>query len=93
LGKYGYKESWIMCTPGHSECSLSVVIGKEAVVGDLMYNRFFGFMRNYASYNNDLDKVFLQWDVLTKMGIMNFHPGHGTVIEANKIKDYLQNLK
>jgi len=91
----GFPEGcFILHTPGHSDGSISVVLDNgEAIVGDTMYNRLWGWLRNYASFNDNLDMVFKQWQALLDNGCVWFYPGHGTRIGVEWIKKYLSGLK
>lgn len=87
------EEIEILHTPGHSKGSLSVIVGTQAIVGDLMYNRMFSPFRKYASFNDDLDQVYRQWERLIGKKCTNFYPGHGSPIDVKVIQKILGDNK
>jgi glyoxylase-like metal-dependent hydrolase (beta-lactamase superfamily II) len=76
---------FVLHTPGHSKGSVCVIMNNHAIVGDTMYNRFNGWIGNYAAYNDDKDQVSKQWDNLLNLGCDTFYPGHGTVFKSDRI--------
>jgi len=74
----------VLPTPGHTAGSLSVVIGRQAIVGDLMYNR--GPVSVFPPFAADEQAVMSSWVELLRMGCREFFPGHGRPIGARRLR-------
>lgn len=83
LKDYGFSsKDYILHTPGHSKGSISVIIGVNAFVGDMMnYN----WNNVYNALADDEKLNHSQWNRLLKAGIERFYPGHGTVITDREV--------
>lgn len=77
----------ILLTPGHTEDSLSVIIGKAAFVGDAARN-----MLNFAGtpYQPillyDLEACYKSWSKLIEEEVNVICPAHGKTFAAKKLK-------
>lgn len=87
LNRYGV-DGYIIPTPGHTAGSQSVIIGEQAFMGDDM----FGIFRNtiFPPFANDVPSLLKSWQVLLDTGCKMFYPGHGKVIERERIEDELE---
>jgi hydroxyacylglutathione hydrolase len=81
-------ESVVMHTPGHTEGSQSIIVGREiALVGDTL----FGVFRNTVMppFANDPHRLMVSWERLIETGCRLFIPSHGRVIDRHDvIKSY-----
>lgn len=76
LAPYGVAGK-IIHTPGHSECSISVILDSDqAIVGDIMVNSFFTGKPCLAYFACDEAALFLSVDKLLKEA-HTFYGGHG----------------
>lgn len=85
LGKYipGAK---IIPTPGHTDGSISLVIGKEiAFVGDTLFNVAPGTV--FPPFANNIPELLKSWQILIASGCRIFYPGHGKPITLQDLKD------
>lgn len=90
LSRYGM-EGYIIPTPGHTSGSQSLIIGEHAFVGDDM----FGIFRNtiLPPFANDVTSLLNSWMVLLETGCKMFYPGHGKVIERERLEEELKKRK
>lgn len=75
----------ILCTPGHSKDSISVIMDNgNAFVGDLAMNN-----SKSTSYKpalvESIDTVFEEWDKLIKNGAKTIYPAHGDSFAADEL--------
>lgn len=92
LEKWGV-DGILVCTPGHTRGCISVVVGDEAIVGDLFaapaftdavgmnYFQFLG--APYEMSQNSVQK-------LLDLGVQTFWPGHGTSRSADFVRQKLE---
>jgi hydroxyacylglutathione hydrolase len=85
----------IELTPGHTETSLSVVLANgSACVGDLLMGGVLGLPPAWkpAQHPATLDKSSCLREItrLRRLGVRNFHVGHGDLIEASFIDRWLE---
>jgi hydroxyacylglutathione hydrolase len=87
LQNFGF-ESVVIHTPGHTEGSQSIIVGREiALVGDTM----FGILRNSVMppFANDPYRLMISWKRLIENGCRLFIPSHGRVRDRQDvIKSY-----
>jgi hydroxyacylglutathione hydrolase len=90
LTRYGM-EGYIIPTPGHTSGSQSLILGENAFVGDDM----FGIFRNtiLPPFADDVPSLLKSWQELHNTGCKLFYPGHGKVIERNKLEFEIENRK
>lgn len=86
LKKYGF-DARILCTPGHSPGSVSLICGDAAVVGDAVFGVFPG--RAFPPFADDVELLLRSWERLLDSGCHWFFPGHGTAVSARLLKDEL----
>lgn len=88
LEAYGV-EGQVVLTPGHSKGSVSVLVGKEAIVGDsLMAFRKKSLPgRPFIAY--DLDLVKKSMMKLMDMGAETFYLSHGSIYDIEEMKEGL----
>jgi len=82
LNRYGI-DGYIIPTPGHTSGSQSLIIGEHAFVGDDM----FGIFRNtvFPPFADDVPALMKSWQELLDTGCQKFYPGHGKVIDREKV--------
>ena len=87
LKRYGI-EGYIIPTPGHTTGSQSLIIGEHAFVGDTM----FGIFRNtvFPPFADDVPSLLKSWQELLDTGCTKFYPGHGKVIDRERIVSSLE---
>jgi hydroxyacylglutathione hydrolase len=77
----------ILCTPGHTADSLSVVLADgSAFVGDAAMNflRFCG-TRHRPIFVEDMEAVRASWDKLAAHGARRIYPAHGRPFPADRL--------
>jgi hydroxyacylglutathione hydrolase len=80
----------ILCTPGHSRDSISVVLSDgNAFVGDAAMN-FLNFCRiqHRPIFVEQVDSVFASWRKLTEHGAKWIYPSHGRPFPADQLSRY-----
>ncbi|MDD5264464.1 MAG: MBL fold metallo-hydrolase [Candidatus Bipolaricaulis sp.] len=92
LQPYG-TAGFVVPTPGHTRGCLSVQVGHDAVVGDLLMARFMGPRRPIAPFFLE-DAV--SWEhslrLLLARGVERFHTAHGGCFEADAVVSLLKNV-
>lgn len=85
----------ILCTPGHTDDSLSIVLDNhDAFVGDLAMN----FMKiagiNYRPiFFQDFEEVLSQWKKLLELRVQQIYPAHGDPFSAKQLHNAYQKFK
>ena len=77
-------EGVVLHTPGHTQGSVSVVLGSAAVVGDLMYD--IGRRTVFPPFAEEGAGVLSSWERLLAMGMRELHPGHGRCIDSQRLR-------
>lgn len=91
LNEYGINGK-IIPTPGHTEGSISIIVDNEtAIVGDTMFNIGPGSI--IPPFANDLTSLYESWEMLYRMRIQTFYPGHGKPIKREQLKSSLPQLR
>jgi glyoxylase-like metal-dependent hydrolase (beta-lactamase superfamily II) len=91
LGKF-IPGARIIPSPGHTDGSISLVIGSEvAFVGDTLFNVFPGTV--YPPFANNVPELLKSWKRLIDTGCRTFYPGHGKSIPLQKLKDSYEKMK
>ena len=84
LSEYGINAS-ILCTPGHTAGSISVIVdGDNAVVGDTVFNFFSTIV--YPPWADDIEKLHSSWRKLLDTGCKMFYPAHGLPLPVDMLK-------
>jgi glyoxylase-like metal-dependent hydrolase (beta-lactamase superfamily II) len=84
LTEYGINAS-IICTPGHTDGSISVVVDDDkAVVGDTVFNLFSTIV--YPPWADDVEKLRSSWKKLLDTGCKLFYPAHGLPLPVDTLK-------
>ena len=83
LKRYGV-DGYILPTPGHTAGSQSLIMGEHAFVGDNM----FGIFRHtvFPPFADDVPSLLKSWQELLDTGCEKFYPGHGKVIDREKVQ-------
>ncbi len=81
LAPYGINGK-IIHTPGHSNGSQSVVVGKKVIAGDCFMNMNYGVIFPHFAENPNL--LLETWQKLFNMEIEEIYPGHGKKLEIIK---------
>jgi hydroxyacylglutathione hydrolase len=85
LGMY-IPSAKVIPTPGHTDGSISLVIGNEvAFVGDTLFNFIPGTV--FPPFANNVSELLKSWGKLINTGCKTFYPGHGKPIPLQKLKD------
>ncbi|WP_346858976.1 MBL fold metallo-hydrolase [uncultured Draconibacterium sp.] len=80
-------EGEIISTPGHTNGSQSVLIGKDLIAGDTFLNMRNG--RIFPPFANDPKVLLETWESLFQLNIETIYPGHGKRFTIEKsYKDY-----
>ena len=87
LAAYGVNGR-VLHTPGHTAGSVSVVLGEQAVVGDMMYN--VSRRTVFPPFAEDPSAVVESWEQLLRAGCRVFHPGHGRPVQAERLRACLE---
>jgi glyoxylase-like metal-dependent hydrolase (beta-lactamase superfamily II) len=91
LNDFGFN-SYIMCTPGHSKGSMSIIIDNEiAIVGDAMFGVFGNSV--YPPFADDPKIMTESWDKLLNTNCNLFLPGHGKEISQKLLKNQYEKHK
>lgn len=93
LEPYG-TAGFLVPTPGHTRGCLSVQVGHDAVVGDLLMARSIGprrpiapfFLEDAASWEDSLRRLLAR-------GVERFHTAHGGCFGADAVASLLKNVK
>lgn len=82
----------IVYTPGHSDDSVSIVLGdKTAIVGDLCVNMPSIFGNRYVPpLVESLDDLYSSWRKLLDMGVTELYLGHGKPFLSEKLSSILE---
>lgn len=84
LSEYGIDAS-ILCTPGHTAGSISVMVDDDkAVVGDTVFNFFSTIV--YPPWADDIEKLRSSWKKLLDTGCKIFYPAHGLPVPVDTLK-------
>lgn len=84
LSPYGIKGE-IIFTPGHTEGSQSVLIGKSLIAGDCFFN-----VRNriiFPPFANDVQQLLNTWKMIFDRGVETIYPGHGPRLSVARAKE------
>ena len=81
-------EGYVFPTPGHTEGSVSVIVGKNAIVGDNLINVVYD--RIFPVFANDVPELLRSWQKLLDTGCINFYPGHGRMIKRQSLENNLE---
>jgi len=85
----------IICTPGHSSDSISLVFGDgRAYVGDAVVpiGKLWG-TRDFPFVYEDKQKVLDSWEKLINEGAKTIYPAHGNPVSIEQLENYLQTYK
>lgn len=82
-------EGQILCTPGHTNDSISLVLPNgQAFVGDAAMNFLPGSGIRYRPvYVQDIDKVYESWRKLKVCGAKMLYPAHGAPFGIDKLEN------
>lgn len=90
LREYGIPAE-IVCTPGHTEGSISLVFDDgQAIAGDLLMGGYLGGLfradePDYHYYAEDLAEIRRSIVKLLQRGVTKFHVGHGGPLDADRV--------
>lgn len=73
---------FVLHTPGHTDGSISVILGKEALVGDTFFNR--GYNIIFPPFADSPETLLKTWQMLFDLGIKEIYPGHGPKFRTEK---------
>lgn len=81
-------------TPGHTEGSISLVVGEHAFVGDAVRNilNFLGATYEPILYY-DRRTCYESWTKLLSTGVKYIHPAHGPSLRAERLIDRLRHFE
>jgi len=83
LNKFGFDAN-IIHTPGHTKGSSCLIINKNALVGDTLFNVFGS---NYPPFANDTKLLKYSWEVLLdENDVLFYYPAHGKRIKRDEFK-------
>jgi len=89
----------VFATKGHTEGSLSVVLGDAAIVGDLVSSGVLlgGICCSHKAkrppFEDNPSLVALQLDRLLKMGVKTFYMGHGGPLPHDEVARHVESLE
>lgn len=72
----------IISTPGHTNGSQSVILGKTAITGDTFVNMRNGWI--FPPFANEPELLLQTWQKLFDRGIEEIYPGHGSKFRTEK---------
>lgn len=75
-------DGYVLHTPGHTDGSLSVILGKKALAGDAFFNR--GYHTIFPPFADNPEILLKTWQMLFELGIKEIYPGHGTNFKIEK---------
>ena len=81
LNEFGI-DGKVITTPGHTEGSQSILIGKKLISGDTFFNLPNGIIFPY--FANDPKTLLKTWKHLFDLGIEEIYPGHGKPFKVEK---------
>ena len=61
-------------TPGHSDCSITYVVGDSAIVGDVIFENAIG---RYDLFDGDYGKLFNSIKKIKRLPVTRYFSGHG----------------
>jgi glyoxylase-like metal-dependent hydrolase (beta-lactamase superfamily II) len=72
-------EGWVLCTPGHTSDSISVILSTgEAFIGDVAMNFLPWCGTHYRPiYIKNIQEVYESWKKLKRYGAKMLYPAHG----------------
>jgi glyoxylase-like metal-dependent hydrolase (beta-lactamase superfamily II) len=85
----------ILCTPGHTKGSISVLLDDgNAFVGDLTSNSFkLTGVKHRPFYVDSIDDLFSSWSKVLDAGAKTIHPVHGKPFPAERLRPLLERNK
>lgn len=88
-------EGKILCTPGHTQDSISVVLDDgSSFVGDLASNFFKAAgTRHRPFYIDSMSELLDSWRKILDEGAMTIYPVHGKPFPAERLKSFLDQHK
>ncbi len=78
----------LLHTPGHTDGSISVVLDKQAFVGDTLFHLWPNQI--FPPFAADLNELKMSWKLLLNSGATVFYPGHGKPIPFALLKKRLE---
>lgn len=88
-------EGKVLCTPGHTKGSISVLLdGGNAFVGDLASNAFkFTGTKHRPFFIDSMDDLFESWKKILDEGSKTIYPVHGKPFPAEHLQNYMSKHK
>jgi glyoxylase-like metal-dependent hydrolase (beta-lactamase superfamily II) len=85
----------VIFTPGHTRGSISILAGKEAIIGDVMMGgwmggNLFGARPNYHYFIDDLNAVHASMKEIFDYKPSKLYVGHGGPLDAEAVQAYFQ---
>jgi len=78
----------IICTPGHTDDCISVILSNgDAFVGDACMSNL-GFLRYRPIEVSDLNQVFKSWRKIIDNGAKTIYPAHGKAFPVEELDHY-----
>lgn len=94
LEEIGLRDCRVLFTPGHSIDSISIIIGKNAFVGDAAMNWLKWTGTPYATlFITNTEKYYKSWQKLLDMNIQTLYPAHGKPFSISKLKKYIGQIQ
>jgi glyoxylase-like metal-dependent hydrolase (beta-lactamase superfamily II) len=84
-------EGKIISTPGHTEGSQSVLLGKKLISGDTFINLPNGII--FPHFANDPKTLLETWQKLFDLGVQEIYPGHGKPFKVEKAVEEFERWK